>query len=586
MIPNNFFRSAHMASMQTGQMPWLLRTPSMIMVLLGLISLVLLNIGLIGLQIRNVANANRNATATQLRILLTTEVTRDFVDAETGQRGFLITNNLAYLEPYQVAVARISEQMSVLRRAFADSPVARQHLSRVNDLWLAKRAELQDTIEYQRNGQQERVRERVLSNVGKQFMDTIRAEFGDIAMLDQMRLREQMATMASAEAISSMLITAALGFTGFGVLLAVHQLRRRNTQLSYDVSRASIEASNLRQDRNALEQQVTAAREQLSNAARQLSATLSSAPVVLFGQDTALRYKWFHGTAMGRGPEWFLGRTDYELNVSNAQTTIIENKLTVLATGEPRQYEVLIGHGEQTRWFSTRLSPTLNQDGQVDGVEGIGADITERKQNEQHIRLLMRELAHRSKNILAVVQAVARQTAANAPNIEQFTDKFSSRLTSLAASHSLLIEEEWGLTNLKDLANAQLGHFGAMVDGQIKLTGGQLMLPANAVQTIGLALHELATNAAKYGALSVPEGSVHIRWTVEPMPDGANDVTIHWSEMDGPSVIPPTRSGFGRCIIERSVVRGLAGKVELLYAQTGVQWKLNFMLRAADNAAA
>ncbi len=137
-------------------------------------------------------------------------------------------------------------------------------------------------------------------------------------------------------------------------------------------------------------------------------------------------------------------------------------------------------------------------------------DITERKHQEERIKLLLGEVNHRAKNMLAVVQSVARQTAAASP--QDFLERFSERVQALAASQDLLVEAEWRGVRLTELIRKQLAHFKGLIGSRIELRGPSLLLSASAAQTLGMAIHELATNAGKYGALSVSEGRIAIGW--------------------------------------------------------------------------
>ena len=200
--------------------------------------------------------------------------------------------------------------------------------------------------------------------------------------------------------------------------------------------------------------------------------------------------------------------------------------------------------------------------------------IEEIREREQRLNLLMREMSHRSKNILAVTQAIARQSLAQAESLEDFGQRFSARLQSLAQSHDLLTQVEWTGTRLQDLLHSQLGHY---MDGgsQISVEGPDLSLAPVAVPYLGLALHELSTNAAKHGALSVPEGRVSIRWGMTSDPDKGERLWLRWAETAGPPVVPPTRRGFGTDVTRRLVARALRGTVNFEFAETGIIWALD-----------
>ena len=199
-------------------------------------------------------------------------------------------------------------------------------------------------------------------------------------------------------------------------------------------------------------------------------------------------------------------------------------------------------------------------------------DITERKTAETQIRSLLREVNHRSKNLLSVVLAVGRQTSRTSTP-EQFMDKFSRRIESLSASHDLLVENNWRSVKLTELITAQFAKVNRKIDDRIRLSGPALHISAPAAQSIGLAIHELATNAERYGALSNDRGTVSIRWKQEREP--VSLFSIHWEESGGPRVFAPLSSGFGSLVIKTMVESAVLGHSDLSYSSKGLSWKLS-----------
>jgi two-component sensor histidine kinase len=227
----------------------------------------------------------------------------------------------------------------------------------------------------------------------------------------------------------------------------------------------------------------------------------------------------------------------------------------------------------EIRWLSVRGRVVERlADGNRARTVGIVADITERKDAEEHLKLLMREIDHRAKNLLTVVQAVARQTAGEvAPKV--FAERFSQRLAGLAASHDLLARSQWKGVDAAELVRSQLTHFGPLIGTRVRFEGPRLRLRASAAQSLGMALHELATNAIKHGALSTREGSVDIRWSM--VGEGAEtDFTMTWSEQGGPVPKPPAHRGFGHTVVVQMVEYTLEARVRLEYGAAGVVWAL------------
>jgi two-component sensor histidine kinase len=212
---------------------------------------------------------------------------------------------------------------------------------------------------------------------------------------------------------------------------------------------------------------------------------------------------------------------------------------------------------------------------------GTIADITERKgreeerkEREEKVHLLMREVSHRAKNILSVVHAIARQTAAKNP--EDFIERFSERIQALSANQDLLVRNEWNGVDVEDLVCAQLAHFADLIGSRIVVLGPKLRLKAASAQAIGLALHELATNAGKYGALSTDGGLVDIRWGIDD-----DTLTMGWTERDGPPVSTPKQRGFGTIVMEAMTEYSVDGMVDLDYAPSGLTWRLTCLAASA-----
>lgn len=225
------------------------------------------------------------------------------------------------------------------------------------------------------------------------------------------------------------------------------------------------------------------------------------------------------------------------------------------------------------RFYDVRFtaSPIRDGSGRPTGTVIEVEDITERKRAERQIRLLMREVNHRSKNMLAVVQAMASQSALRG-DPQNFAASFTERLHALAASHDLLVNNNWRGVGLGELVASQLSPFGGVMLKRIHFGGPSVQLTPAAAQAIGMALHELATNAAKYGALSTDGGAVALDWSISPKGDS---FTMRWAESGGPPVSAPARKGFGSRLISEMTQLSIGGKVKLDYAPQGVVWELS-----------
>jgi two-component sensor histidine kinase len=296
---------------------------------------------------------------------------------------------------------------------------------------------------------------------------------------------------------------------------------------------------------------------------------LRGSQVTVYTQDRELRYTSISNPILGRPIEDILGRTDEEILPAEAGATVIALKREALATGQPKRAEVSIEDAPGVRWHDLHIEPLRNESDEIVGLTCASVDVTERKEGEAHLRLLLRELTHRSKNLLAVIQAMARQTARHAGSIDAFLEQFSARLQALAASHDLLVRESWYGASLGELIRSQLSAYVDKDGGQIAIDGPEVALKPEAAQNIGLALHELAVNAAKYGALSVPAGRVSITWHRGEQ-DG-HPVTLDWREELGPKVKVRRKKGFGSMVIERNLARSIDAEVSLDFDPDGLR---------------
>lgn len=219
--------------------------------------------------------------------------------------------------------------------------------------------------------------------------------------------------------------------------------------------------------------------------------------------------------------------------------------------------------------FLTNIVPLRDPSGTIYRWIGTHTDISEQNRREEHIRVILNELSHRTKNLLTVIMAVANQTARRAENVAEYQASFSERLMALAHSHDLLVKNDWHGVSFNDLVTVQMRPFRGAGEHVIQATGPMIRLQSDQVQSFGLALHELATNASKHGALSVPQGEVVIRWHLSPAEDR---VHVQWLERGGPPVQPPSRRGFGHMLIEQLVPKALYGVGTLNFAPAGVNW--------------
>lgn len=231
-------------------------------------------------------------------------------------------------------------------------------------------------------------------------------------------------------------------------------------------------------------------------------------------------------------------------------------------------------------WLSVRSSPVRDADGHLLYIVRVIQDITERKGAEQRAKLLIDELNHRVKNTLATVQSLASQTARGAPTPQDFRERFEGRLIALSKAHDQLTQHHWESADLRDLLSGSFAPYPGAVPGRVSLRGEDIVLRPRAVLTLAMAVHELVTNAVKYGALSVPGGRIEIRWQPVEEPEGRKFLRIDWMEEGGPTVVEPQQRGFGSKLIEGSIAAELGGRARLTYAPEGLRCEMMIPLEA------
>jgi PAS domain S-box-containing protein len=259
---------------------------------------------------------------------------------------------------------------------------------------------------------------------------------------------------------------------------------------------------------------------------------------------------------------------------------IASRKREILASEQQYQltYRIRRPDGE-VRWVMDRGQVERDGAGKALRVVGVLVDITDLKVVEQRQRLLFDELNHRVKNTLAIVQSLAQQTRRSTPDPEQFTRAFGERIMSMSRAHDLLARTAWQGAPLQEVVSAVLAPFDAPA-GRIAIGGDAVELPASITITFALLLNELATNAAKYGALSVDAGRIGISWTVAPAGDGLM-VDLVWQERDGPRVVPPTRRGFGSRLLAASAQQ-IKGELNARFEPDGLRCQIRFPVPAAN----
>ena len=497
--------------------------------------------------------------------------------AETGQRGNLLTRDPAYLANYEAAKAAFAGPLAELRSRLSRNTSRQTRADEIARAGREKFDELNQTIELGKEGRFDEAATLVRSGAGKSLMDDLRRTIDELTAEanDEVARTTETQTRLSALLIGAIVI-ALISVSGLGVLL-LNDVRRQFGLLE-------VREAGARQLAESLERRVMQRTRELAEVNQRFDAALRASGVTVMTQDRDLVITWISRGSYGRSVASVIGMPQSEVIPESALAAVTNLKRGVIATGQPARGDIRFAYDGQEIWHDLTVHPLTDEHGTVTGVIAGEIDITRYKEQEGRIRLLMRELTHRSKNLLTVIQAIMRQTASNSSSVADFEARFSARLQSLAGSHDLLVREDWQGASMGELARSQLGHYIDRVGSQIELSGEPMRVPPDAAQYIGMAMHELATNAAKYGALSSPDGKVRISWHVTRAPDGTPMCHLSWEESGGPPVVRPSARGFGRVVIERTVARALHGEVSIDYAPSGLRWAVEFPDRQTADA--
>ena len=266
--------------------------------------------------------------------------------------------------------------------------------------------------------------------------------------------------------------------------------------------------------------------------------------------------------AIGRNISEFVSPDDYDRT-----STMLEDKLH---GGGTTQYDVRVKSriGEWLHW-EINSGLTRDPDGSPKGLYVVGRDITERKRAEERQRLLINELNHRVKNTLAIVQALAQQSLKGKAPAAEERAAFDARLLTLAAAHNLLTRQTWERVSLAEIVETAVKAASGMDDDRFKIEGPEVNLNPQTAVSMAMAVHELCTNAIKYGALSADGGRIIVKWTMSE--EGGNrQLRLEWIERGGPRVEPRGKPGFGTRMIERGLAAEMRATVQMDFQPDGL----------------
>jgi two-component sensor histidine kinase len=307
---------------------------------------------------------------------------------------------------------------------------------------------------------------------------------------------------------------------------------------------------------------------------RGLLRALRNTGIIVIYQTPDLRVRWAQNIPEGWAQGDVAGRTDGEFLPPLASERALELKRAVLASGVQETMEFRDSVAEGARWYDMWIDADRDDDGVIQGIVTTIVEVTERKNREQTLRTLLREVSHRSKNLLAIIQAIATQTGRYSSGIETFLERFRGRLQSLASSQDLVTSSNWRGAMLSELVDGQVNRFLTDSGNEVRFDGNDVYLNPNAALHIGLALHELVVNSLSHGALSKPNGRVILTSQIEKTNgEAAPSLILQWCEETDAREMREERR-FGSVALERVVPLSLDGKAQLSVGDKRLDYRL------------
>ena len=300
-------------------------------------------------------------------------------------------------------------------------------------------------------------------------------------------------------------------------------------------------------------------------------AALVGSRITVAASDRHGRYSWVFNAPSGFLGD-LVGKLDSEALPAMAARTLAGAKEAAFASGEAQQAELELSNEDGPRWFQVTVRPHYER-GLMIGTVAAFIDVTDSKVQEEHLRIVLKELAHRSKNLLSVIQGIARQTAESASSTPEFLSRFNGRIFSLSRAHDVLTEADWRGARIFDLVQSQIALYADNRMASVITEGANSYLKPNAAQYVGLALHELTTNAIKYGALSRNDGMIVVRF--ETSPSSPDVHRLSWQETSSAETREPSGRSFGLRMLTEVVPTSVSGTAELSFPPEGVRYELD-----------
>jgi PAS domain S-box-containing protein len=367
-----------------------------------------------------------------------------------------------------------------------------------------------------------------------------------------------------------------------------NELQLANAQLQQEIMAHRETLQDLQNARDELERRVVERTKDLEEATERFKALFEHAPVAMLMVDRDGTLKQANAAAeslFNCDRHALLGEPVESLlpaGLRSEHSTLSESYVRTPTAQPMAAGRELFAHRKDGHQFPVEigLSPVPGEDQST--VIASVVDISGRRKEEQRIQFIMRELSHRSKNLLAVIQGMVRQALLSSPDMPSFERSFAERLQGLARSHDLLVGKNWEGTSISELVHAQMAILNTGDPSAISVNGPHVFLAPEAAQNLGLALHELATNAIKHGALSGRAGTISVSWHIDQPSGQSPRLILDWVEKGPILSAEPPRRGFGRTVLDRVVPASLEGSARLAFGQNDVSWTLDVPLSSLE----
>ena len=307
---------------------------------------------------------------------------------------------------------------------------------------------------------------------------------------------------------------------------------------------------------------------------RSLLRAVRNSNVCVLYQTPDLIYAWGENIPAYWQEKWKAGGQDCDFIFSTSMSRLEHAKRTALETGTAQNVELAINDGDKLRWIEFHIDCDRDYDGTIIGLVTTALEISELKRREQVLKTLLREVSHRSKNLLAIVQSIATQTARFTDSVDDFLLKFRGRIQSLSYSQDLVTDSNWHGALFLDLVHSQIEKYIDMQDERLTIKGDNPYLFPGAALHVGLALHELIINATSFGGLSIPYGRVIVSAKIQKNDNGDDELIFHWNETNPsmPEVKHDPR--FGSAVLQRIVPSAVGGHAEYRVDGSGAVYSL------------